>query len=82
MPLIAATIQQSMSAAIEAALDTQLPEGIKADPTSHQKMAAAIAEGVTQVLITALLTEAEVLPGIVTVGSPVTQTTTTPGKIF
>ena len=82
MPLVAATIQKSMEAAIQAALDTQLPGGVKADPTAHQKMAAAIAQGVTQVIVAALLTDATVVAGIPTAGSPASQLTVGPGKIF
>jgi aspartate aminotransferase-like enzyme len=81
MALIPATIQQQMTQAIKAALDTAMPEGVKADPSSHQKLAAAIAQGVTTVMVTALTTQAQVMPGIVTAGSPATQTSTTPGKI-
>ena len=82
MPMVAATIQQQMAQAIQAAMDTAFPDGLKADPTSHQKMAAAIAQGVATVLYTTLTTQATVLPGIGTAGSPAAQTSVTPGKIF
>lgn len=82
MPLLVPKIQKDMEAAIMAALDTQMPEGVKADPTSHQKLAAAIAQGVTMVMVTALLTDAQVLPGAPTAGSPAAQVVTGPSKIF
>lgn len=82
MALVAATIQKQMEAAIMTALTTQHAESASADPTSYQKTAAAIAEGVTTVLITALQTQAQVLPGISTAGSQSSQTSVTPGVIF
>lgn len=82
MALVIPTIQKEMEAAISAALTTQFAKEGSADPTSHQKMAAAIAQGVTQVLIKAIQTQAEVLPGIATAGSPAAQTSVSPGKIF
>jgi len=81
MALVVAKIQKDLEAAIMAALKTQLGKEGGADPSSHQKMAAAIAEGVSKVIVTALLTDAEVLPGIGTAGSPAAQTSVTPGKI-
>jgi len=82
MALVAAAIQKQMEAAIMGALMTQHASSGGADPASHQKTAAAIAEGVTTVLITALQTQAQVLPGIATAGSPAAQVSTTPGIIF
>ena len=81
MALVAATIQQGMESAIKSALDTYLPEGVKADPSAHQKLAAAIAEGVAKVLFTTLTVDATVVAGIPTVGSPTAQTTISVGKI-
>ena len=82
MPLIIPAITKQMEAAIAAAMTTQFPAEAAADPSSHQKMAAAIAEGVTMVIIKALQTEAMVLPGIATAGSPVSQVSVSPGMIF
>lgn len=82
MALAIPKIQKEMEAAITSALKTQFAKEGEADASSHQKMAAAVAQGVTQVLIKALQTEAEVLPGIPTAGSPAAQTSVGPGKIF
>lgn len=82
MALVIPAIQKEMEAAIAAALTTQFSKEGPADPTSHQKTAAAIAQGVTQVLIKALQTQAQVLPGIATAGSPAAQVSVSPGMIF
>ncbi len=82
MALVAATIQKQMEAAILSALLSQFGEESAADPEAHQKIAAAVAEGVTNVIITAITTQAQVLPGIPTAGSPAAQTSVGPGVIF
>ena len=82
MPLVIPKIQKQMEAAIVAALKTQFAKESGADATAHKKIAAAVAQGVTQVLIKALQTDATVLPSIKTAGSPTSQLTVTPGKIF
>ena len=82
MALVIPAIQKEMEAAIAAALTTQFATEAGADPSSHQKTAAAIAQGVTQVLIKALQTQAQVLPGIATAGSPAAQVSVSPGMIF
>lgn len=82
MPLVIPAIQKEMEAAITAALTTQFSKEGPADPTSHQKTAAAIAQGVTTILIKHLQTSAQILPGIPTAGSPVAQVSVGPGKIF
>ena len=82
MALMIPAIQKDMEAAITAALKTQFSKESEADTTSHKKIAAAVAQGVTQVLVKALQTSAEVLPSIQTAGSPTSQLTVTPGKIF
>jgi hypothetical protein len=82
MALVIPAIQKEMEAAIAAALTTQFGKEAVADPSSHQKTAAAIAQGVTQVLIKHLQTSAQVLPGIATAGSPSSQTSVSPGMIF
>lgn len=70
MPLVIPAIQKEMEAAITAALITQFAKEGGADPASHKKMAAAVAQGVTQVLVKALLTSAVVTtpvgPGAIT----------------
>jgi hypothetical protein len=82
MALIIPAIQKEMEAAIMAALVTQFAKEGTADPSSHQKIAAAVAQGVTQVLIKAITTQAQVLPGIPTAGSPASQVSVGPGMIF
>jgi hypothetical protein len=82
MALVIPTIQKQMEKAIMAALISQFSKEGVADKSSHKKMAAAVAQGVCQVLIKALQTKAEVLPGISTAGSQSAQKSVTPGKIF
>lgn len=82
MPLVVPAIQKEMEAAILSALTAAYAAEAGADPSSHQKMAGAIAQGVTTVLIKALQTQAQVLPGIATAGSPAAQTSVSPGQIF
>jgi hypothetical protein len=82
MALIIPKITKELEAAILAALLNEYGKEAGADPTSHQRMAKAIAKGVADVLIKALQSEAEILPGIGTAGSPAAQTSVTPGKIF
>jgi hypothetical protein len=82
MALVVPKIKKDLEAAIMAALTKEFAKEGGADPSSHKKLASAIAEGVAMVLIKALQTEAEVLPGIGTAGSPAAQTSVTPGKIF
>jgi hypothetical protein len=81
MALLIPKIQKDMEAALIAALKTEFAKEGLADTTSHQRMAAAIAKGVTQVLITAITTQAQVVPGIATVGGESSQTSVSPGKI-
>lgn len=82
MALVIPAIQKEMEAAIMAALMTEFSKEGAADPTSHKRTAAAIAKGVTQVLIKAIQTQAQVLPGIATAGSPPAHTSVSPGMIF
>lgn len=82
MALIGAKLKQDMEAAILGALTKAYPTESIADPSSHKKLAGAIAEGVALILVIALQTEAEVLPGIATVGAPNAHVSVTPGKIF
>lgn len=82
MPLIAAKIKKEMEAAIMAALTSEFAAEGGADPSSHKKIAAGVAAGVAEVLVKALTTEAQVLPGIPTAGSPAAQTSVGPGKIM
>jgi fibrillarin-like rRNA methylase len=80
--LIIPAIQKEMEAAIMAALQTKFAKETVADPSSYEKMAAAIAQGVTQVLIKHIQTSAQVLPGIATAGSPASHVSVSPGMIF
>jgi hypothetical protein len=82
MALVGPKLKQDMEKAIMAALTKEYASEAGADPSSHKKMASAIAEGVALILVKALQTEAEVLPGIATAGSPAAQTSVSPGKIF
>lgn len=82
MALVGPKLKKDIESAIMAALKTQFAKEGGADPDSHKKLAAAIAEGVAITIVKALQTEAEVLPGIPTAGSPAAQVTTAPGKIF
>ena len=82
MALVIPKIQKEMEAAITAALTSEFAQEAGADTRSHKRIAAAIAKGVTQVLIKALQTEAQVLPGIATAGSVAAQISVSPGKIF
>jgi hypothetical protein len=81
MALVIPKIQKDMEAAIVAALKTEFAKEGSADTTSHKRLAAAIAKGVTQVIIKALTTDAQVMPGIATAGSQSAQTTISSGKI-
>lgn len=82
MALVIPKLKQDLEAAIMAALQSQYAKEGGADPSSYKKLAEAIATGVSQVIVTALQTDAQVLPGIGTAGSPAAQTSVTPGKIF
>lgn len=82
MALVVPKITKELEAAILSALLAEYATEAAADPKSHKKLAAAVAKGVAQVLIKALQTEAEVMPGIPTAGSPAAQTSVAPGKIF
>jgi hypothetical protein len=82
MALVAPLIQKEMEAAILSSLTRVYASEAAADPASYQKMAEAIAEGVTQTLIKAIQTQAQVLPGIATVGAPNAHISVTPGQIF
>lgn len=79
MALVPAKIIKDMESAIASALAEQHSNSKDADPASHKKTAAAIAKGVTEVLVAAIQGEAEVLPGIPVAGAG---PTAGPGKIF
>jgi hypothetical protein len=82
MALIVPKITKELEAAILGELSTAFGKEAAADPSAHQKIASAVAKAVAKVLIAALQGEAEVLPGIATAGSPASQVTVAPGKIF
>lgn len=63
MPLIPAAIQQELELALFAAFLKEFAKEAAADPTSYQRQAKAIAEGVAQVLIKAITTQAIVTGG-------------------
>lgn len=81
MALVSAKIKKDAEAALLAAFTKEFGKEASADPKSHAKMAAVIAE-VAVVLVKAIQTEAEVIPGIGTAGSPAAQTSVTIGKIL
>lgn len=80
MPLVAPLIKKKVEAALLAGFTKEFPKEASADPTSYQRMAAAISEMVP-VLIESIVTQAEVLPGIATAGSPPAHVSVAPGKI-
>lgn len=82
MPLLIPKITKDLEAAIMAALKTEFAAEGVADTSSHQKIAAAVAKGVAQVIVLALQSDATVLAGIPTAGSPAAQVSVAPGKIF
>ena len=63
MPLIPSKIKQDMELALTAAFLKEFAKEAASDPTSYQRQAKAIAEGVSQILVQALLTEAVVTGG-------------------
>lgn len=82
MALVVPKITKDLEAAILNELKSVFGKEADADPSSHQKIASAVAIGVAKVLIMALQSDATVLPGIPTAGSPAAQTSVAPGKIF
>lgn len=83
MPLIAPAIELKLSAEIQSELTKAFGAGADAatGAQSHKKMADAIAAAVAKVIVQELQTNAMVLPGIATAGSPAAQTSVSPGKI-
>lgn len=83
MPLVEPVIKQKLSAAIQQELSAAFGAGADAasGASSHKKMADAIAAAVAKVIVAELTTNAQVLPGIPTAGSPAAQTSVGPGKI-
>ncbi len=83
MPLVEPVIKQKLAAEIMNELKKAF--GAEADAgssaASHKKMADAIAAAVAKVIVMELTTNAQVLPGIATAGSPAAQTSVSPGKI-
>lgn len=82
MPLVAAIIQKEMESSIMSALSAEFANEASADVSSHKRIASAVAKGVTTTLIKALQTQAQVLPGIPTAGSPASQISVGSGTIF
>jgi len=58
MPLVLPKIQKEMEAALLAAFLREYAAEAAADPTSYVRQAKAIAEGVSQVLVSAMLGDA------------------------
>lgn len=81
MALVAPKLKKDLETALVSALTREFAKEGGADPASHKKLAAAISD-IALVIVKALQTEAEVLPGIATAGSPAAQTSVSPGKIF
>lgn len=83
MPLIPPVIETLLSAEIQVELTKAFGGGADAatGASSHKKMADAIAAAVTKVIIGQITTNATVLPGIATAGSPAAQVSVSPGKI-
>lgn len=63
MPLILPTIQKQMEAALLSAFLREFAKEAAADPTSYARQAKAISEGVSQILVTAIVTQAVVTGG-------------------
>ena len=80
MPLVAPKLKKKMEATLLSAFIREFGPEAAADPTSHKKMAAAISD-VALDIVAAILTEAEVAPGIPLAGSLGGGATTGPGKI-
>jgi hypothetical protein len=83
MPLVAPIIEKKLSTEIQAELKKAFGAGADAESgaASHKKMADAIAAAVAKVIVAEITTNASVLPGIPTAGSPAAQTSVGPGKI-
>lgn len=90
MPLVAAKMKKDLETAILAGLMREHKDDIKANPKAadaHKKMAAALSD-IANVIVLALLTEAQIAPGIPVVGAgggvpgPMSGVTTAPGKIL
>lgn len=58
MPLVLPKIQKEMEAALITAFLREFAKEAASDPTSYQRQAKAIAEGVSQILVSALLNDA------------------------
>ncbi len=81
MALIASALKKKLEQAILAGLQKEFAKEAGSDPTSHKRMAAAISN-IAEVLVAAITSEAEVLPGTPTAGGPAAQATVGPGKIL
>lgn len=81
MPMVPSKLKQDIEAILVSALTRELAAEAGADPSSHKKLAAAISD-IAIPIVTMLLTEAQVAPGIPTAGSPAAQVTTAPGKLL
>jgi predicted NBD/HSP70 family sugar kinase len=94
MPLVPAAIENKLKSEIKdnlkAAFSSETGKGQSYDSTANsmqEKLAAAIAKAVAKVIVEEITQNAQVMPGISSVGvgggipGPVTTTTVSPGKI-
>ena len=81
MALVAPKIKKDLESALLAAFAREFPKEASADPSSYKKMAAAISDAAL-IIVKALQTEAEIIPGIPTAGGSSAQATVAPGKIL
>ncbi len=81
MPMVPTKLKSDIEAILVSALTRELGPEAAADPSSHKKLAAAISD-IAIPIVTMLLTEAQVAPGIPTAGSPAAQATVAPGKLL
>lgn len=82
MAMVIPAIQKELEAELISALTQEFAGEASADPTSHKRIASAVSKAVAKVLINAIQSQAEVLPGISSAGSPGAVTSVSPGKIF
>ena len=83
MALDPLAIKKKAEEALISALAKEMKDEIKVNPqaaASHKRLAAAISE-IAKVIIEEILTNGQVAPGIITAGSPTTQTSTSVGKL-
>lgn len=84
MPLLAPALKKKIEAVVLSAFQKEFKKEYDADPTTYKRMAKVISE-VAEPIVSAITTEAQVMPGISSVGTsptgPTTGATITPGKV-